>query len=70
MAEHADLSTLDPEFADLWSKVQAFYPAPGTIDVASQREAMTSIVIPKIMATLRPQLPLGERRDNSSVLHG
>ncbi|KAJ7899788.1 alpha/beta hydrolase fold-domain-containing protein [Mycena leptocephala] len=50
MAEHADLSTP--------TQIQAFYPAPGTIDVASQREAMTSIVIPKIVATLRPQLPL------------
>ncbi|KAJ6552732.1 Alpha/Beta hydrolase protein [Mycena capillaripes] len=57
MSEYAHLSTPDPEFTDLWAKLQALYPAPGTIDVASQRHAMKTIVTPNIMATLRPQLP-------------
>ncbi|KAJ7885521.1 Alpha/Beta hydrolase protein [Mycena olivaceomarginata] len=57
MAERAYLSDPDPEFAELWTKVQGFYPTPGTITVASQRHAMASIVIPRVMATLQPSLP-------------
>jgi hypothetical protein len=59
MAERAYLSDPDPEFAELWTKVQGFYPTPGTITVASQRHAMASIVIPGVMATLQPSLPPG-----------
>jgi hypothetical protein len=59
MAEYAHLSTPDPEFSVLWSKLQAAYPPPGTITVASQRHAMTSIVNPKVMDNLRPHLPPG-----------
>ncbi|KAJ7765123.1 Alpha/Beta hydrolase protein [Mycena olivaceomarginata] len=59
MAEYAHLSTPDPEFSILWSKLQAAYPPPGTITVASQRHAMTSIVNPKVMDNLRPHLPPG-----------
>ncbi|KAJ7710410.1 Alpha/Beta hydrolase protein [Mycena rosella] len=57
MSQYAHLSTPDPEFLELVSKLPGSIPAPGPIDVASQRQAMRAIVVPRIMETLRPDLP-------------
>ncbi|KAJ6589739.1 hypothetical protein B0H19DRAFT_1367942 [Mycena capillaripes] len=57
MADYAHLATPDPEFSDIWAKLQAPYAAPGTIDVAAQRHAMNAVAIPNIKAWFEPNLP-------------
>ncbi|KAJ7664676.1 Alpha/Beta hydrolase protein [Mycena polygramma] len=57
MSNYAHLSTPNPEFAEVWAKVQALYPPPGAIHVNSQRHAMDTIAVPKIMEFFEPKLP-------------
>jgi hypothetical protein len=60
MSQYAYLSTPDPEFSEVVSKLPASMLHPGPIDVASQRNRLNAIAVPQIMNALRPNLPLGE----------
>ncbi|KAJ7710493.1 Alpha/Beta hydrolase protein [Mycena rosella] len=56
MSQYSHLSTPDPEFLEVASKL----PPPATagpLDVASQRHLMTTMVVPRILQTFRPLLP-------------
>lgn len=65
MSQYAHLSTPDPEFLELASKLPAAPQGPMT--VASVRHLMHNMLVPQVLDTLRPQLPAGSFRATSLV---